>query len=1019
MAFMKKNRRRFLAIALATVLVLTQIPVIRTGKVVAKDIVSFTKIWETKSEDNVKCQPIDALDGGVYGINADLGNGKMDKLVKVKDGSLLWRSQDQVASIGQNFWPIMDFGDKVVYAGLTEDLKRDSNVLEFGFFCYKSDGTKLWEKKYTFDGVIPTFRPYKDKIWLVYDNYVRVIDPSTGNETGKLDLGPSNPKPMSANSITDGGGGGLGNENLKLFFMTLSQDTMVLHQLEGVRAYEITPESTLKLKWFKKYEPGQLTLFDLMLMIQANTEIFLMTNGGGFTCYDSKNGQEIWSVKEEESFFSLIFYNKTHIIKSDLFGSSCYEVKTKQVLWKKDSMILPTAFDDRIIVTNAMIGNDLEVEKNVAILDISTGTQMTTLKENNVSSAVISGNNLYLTKENQLVKYTKCNPCSCDLDVSWKDSKAEKITTEICSLETKEFSISLKNTSKEMTIDCSIASSSNKLMPEATSIKLEPGKQALIKATYSSSIDEPDTTECSIFVTSSCGKSANLLLGVKKTPSCKEKLKKVAQVESQESYIFGNILVSIKYTDDGYFDSLVGTDLSTGKTIWTIGTDKIEDVSSLSIYYMDKDSFICMGDQDELKWFKIDTKGNIIWKRTGGVFMVPNLPIMAIGYEKEVNLDLFDAQTGKNIMTGFRSKPWASMVPIAQYKENYIFSIDGNNSFAMYDTQGKKIWDDVENLCLWKSDFSIGHIYQFETFVSEEPEIVLPYKAIFSKIVPDTLVKTWSVEIEGIPEIIGETKDKVWLKTRFGIYCIDTANGKTVWSMVNDKIEFGETLSVDNKICVLTTPFISDTNDVLSTSMVVLEAQTGKNTTKINVGDSVKLIQDGKNVYSFSNIDTDEGQQFEAYCFDKTTWKEIWKIKEKGYIHTVGSKSFLLTGNNELSWWEDGKNIGKTKISPVQTRENHLSQLRIDWIGEKIYVTGTNDLSVYNSKTSAMLLRIRHEGKRSLWNDGRYRIFVGNYKFSLDIGEYLLENLMAPCWYDGHLYIASDSKLMVFKPTDK
>lgn len=1018
--------RRIVTGAIAAVLFLTPMSSFRISDIlVAKEPINYTKTWETKLEDNVLCVPVVSEDGSIYGINANVTIGQKGKLVKVKDGNLLWSSQEEVVALQQNVWPIIIVNDNVVFAGISKEIEKLDTEFEFVFYGYKADGRKSWEKNYTFSGVIPSYRCHEDKIWLVYDNYVRIIDPATGEETNKLDLGPTNPKPLSSNSILEGGGGGLGYDNFKLYFLTFSENILVLQQLDGIRAYEITSELSLKLKWFKKTETNELSITDLSLILQSNSEIFLLSNpGGGFKCFDTKTGEEIWTINSEDSFFTFYFYNKTHVIKISLSGVSCYEVKPKKLLWERDKLIIPAAFDENIIVTNAAIDEDFEVNKQVSILDVSTGDVIVKLKEENVNSAVISGDDLFLVKENQLLKYTKCNPCLCELEVFWKDTKTDKLSSDICSMESKEFDIILENTSKDAVIDCNLSTSSTSLNLSKNSAKMEPGKQIIVKATYSSSLNEPEVTECKVSVSSSCGKSFELMLDIKKTSSCKDKLKKFFEYEVYTSHIFGNTMVSMQMKeDDSEFAALVGIDLLTGRTLWTIDREKLEGVGSfIHIVYREKDSFICVSGNDELSWFKIDIKGKIIWQRKGGIFMNPHTPILTFNNdwnEDESTFDLFDVKTGQNVISGLTDNLRFGLTPIAQFKDKFLFSIGSSDvGYMLCDSKGNRIWEKQLQLCLNKSVFSTDFIYLVEKLPPKENDFDESFKMSVSKASPDNLKKAWSVEIEGTPEIINETKDKLWLKTRFGIYCISSSNGKIIWSIADGKYEFGKAILANGKICVGASPYLSEESVSLANSMLVLEPDTGKKVVGIDIGDSIEIILEDQFVYSYGTFESDEGQKCNIHCIDNTNWKEKWSISVEGYPVIVGNKTFILN-NNELTWLEEGKIVGKTKLTSVPALEDEdEDQLKIDWDKSKVFVSTPGELLAYDSKTSTLAWRIKSETSQTLYRRDGHTIVTGN-KNNKDGDQSMFDYVQTPCWVEGNIFISSQGKLTVYRSVEE
>lgn len=1030
--------RRILAGVVVLALAFSQAPIAGIGLATAKDPINYSKVWETKLEDDLTCVPVVASDGNIYGIDATEPGSETGNLVKIKDGALVWRSQDELKTLLTEIWPVLVTDENAIFSGLSSEKSKLEEDIEFVMIGYSTDGVKAWDKKIKLTSTIPTYRLYKGNVWLVYDNYARVINPKTGEETHKIDLGPTNPKPTKKTipktlfdklgnksfmleMFGEGDKGKPDIEDFQINFLVFSGDVMILHQLDGTRAYDISSDNNLTIKWYKKYDKENVSLLSLLLLFQANPTIFLTSDASGSAkCFDSSTGEEKWTLNSDGGFLSFFFYNSTHVILVTLSGTSCFDALTKNLLWQKESMLLPVTFDENIMVLTSSVSDDFEVNKQVELIDISTGSSISKMMEYDVVNAAIRGSDLFLVKKNQLIKYSKCNPCVCDIEVYWKETKSDVIESNLCSMDSKSFEISLKNTGKEGVIDCKISPSSNKISISVNNIKVEPGQEVLVNAVYSSSINEPETFEGKVLVSSSCGKVTELKLNIKRETSCKEKLSKLFDVFCSDVYVFGNTMIYFQETSDYEFISMKAIDLKTGNQLWSLDSKSFDNVTDLYVVFRDNNSLLCASEEDEVKWFKVGIDGKVLWKRTGGYFIYQYLSIRGkrsdMHREDTVKMDLFDITTGKNVITGFKFKPNSNLIPVSQIKDKILFSYYENN-YILYDAKGKVIWDKAFRLVQNNATFKTETLYIAKEGVSQE-DVDLTKLA---KVNPETLKPFWSVNVAGFPTILSETKDRILIYTKGGLYCFNSANGKIIWSLADGKNEYGKAILTNGKICVGQYPLLINEDDVIINSFIVLNADDGKKISETKIDDTVVFEQDDKNVYANCSWESDEGEQCYIYSIDKTSWKVSWKISVPGKAVKLGKKTFLYNDNNELSWWEDGKMVGKYQIELPMEPDPVFGgkSFNLSWDKDFIFISSFFELTVINSKTSSMAWKIKQEIDQD-W-DKRYFHFINlglnekPYDEDDEETHQMYIKVSTPCLINGMVFITDQEKLVAYK----
>ncbi|MBP7732607.1 MAG: PQQ-binding-like beta-propeller repeat protein [Caldisericia bacterium] len=395
--------RRTIVGVIVAALLLAQIPIINSKLAVASDKLSYNKVWETKAEDRISFKPAIAEDGSMYGVCSDKNSEYLNKLIKVKDGAVVWESEEEVGSETFFVDKIMLADNLVISAGLSSP---DDDSAQLLFVCYNTDGKKLWDKQYGLSTVLPSYELHNKNIWMIFDNSVRVIDAKTGEETHKIDLESANTQP-SPNG--EGDDDDVGIEDFQLYFLSFSGNTLLINQLYKIRAYDVAEDFTLKLKWQKDFDEDDwgMMFLNMLLGAQANQDVLIAADSeASIKCFNPNTGEEMWTLDFGDSFLALFMYDQSHMIMMSLTGTSCFDVKTKKLLWQKDSLLFPRVMDKDVFVTVGSIEN-LNLEDGVEVFDINNGEKLCQIDEKGVSDILVSGDNLYIIKTNQISMYSK------------------------------------------------------------------------------------------------------------------------------------------------------------------------------------------------------------------------------------------------------------------------------------------------------------------------------------------------------------------------------------------------------------------------------------------------------------------------------------------------------------------------------------------------------------------------------------------------------------------------------------
>ena len=395
--------RRIIVGVVIAVLLLAQAPFINLRQAKASETQGYTKAWETKIEEKISFKPAIAEDGSLYGVCSNKDSKYVNKLIKVKDGIVVWESEEEVESGIFSVDEAMLTDNLVISAGL---LEPDEDSTKLFFVCFNTDGKKLWDKQYVISTVLPSYKLHNGNIWLIFDNDVRVIDIKTGEETHKIDLESSNHQP-SPN--VEGDDDDVGIDDFKFYFLSFSGDTLLINQLNIIRAYNVNEDFTLKLNWEKKFDENDWTLMLLNMLLggQANQDVLIAADSeASIKCFNPNTGEEMWTLNFGDSFLALFMYNRSHLIMMSLTGTSCFDVKTKKLLWQKDDLLFPKKLGKDIFVTVGSI-EDLNLEDGVEVFDINNGEKICQIDEKEVNDVLISGDDLYIIKSKQICMYSK------------------------------------------------------------------------------------------------------------------------------------------------------------------------------------------------------------------------------------------------------------------------------------------------------------------------------------------------------------------------------------------------------------------------------------------------------------------------------------------------------------------------------------------------------------------------------------------------------------------------------------
>ena len=1008
--------RRIIVGAIAFVLMFAQVPGMVSNQVKADGKIGYTKVWDTNPQEKLIFTPTVADDGSIYGVG---GTGLISKsgearLYKVSEGKVVWKSEEELQSLPFNIWPVILHDNLVIAAGGVDYGSNDKDEFKMMFVCYTKDGKKVWDKKIELTRTIPSFQLHDGNIWLVYDETLSIINPKTGEVTKQVKL--SDLKPSSAVKVNDEGDDE--DTDIDINMLTFAKDTMMLAQLKKIRSFKIGNNFDLKLNWQKDFSDESSSygmVMNMLLELQANPEIFLVSESESeVTCFETVTGKEKWKMGLGSFGFGMFFYNSKNVVLLSSTGTSCYKADNKESIWESQSAFIPIAMSDDYIYTGALYG--LDSVATVDIIDIKTGDKVSQVMEPNVASVVLAGDDIYLTTAEKICKYTKCDPCVCDVDAIWKSTGKTAIDTEICPLETKEFELVVSNTGTKNFVDCMLSSSSKKVTFSADKVRLEAGKSVTVIVKYSAGLNEPDKTDVDIKAAFSCNKEIELTLNVKKAGSCKEVLQKQYSLSGTEFNLFGNVLVYPELKRSGLFNvkfnGFKGVSIDDGKKLWSVGKDQLDGASEVDIEKRDGNLMVCHGSTDDGEvWAGIDTvTGEVVWKRSNGqpLVMDDNIQISCSEDEENSSVDLFDIHTGKNIISGLQLPCESDITPMCKVGQDmYIFESYPDESKICCDVTGKVIWNKGIRICNNWTTYKLDNFYLEVPSSSKEEDLkndFLPFKLSMAD--PITLKETWTVDIVGNPTILQESKDKVWVSSAGGIYCFNIADGKLVWFDGDDRFGWNEPVIVNNSFCV-ERYLREDSKDKSETDkFLVIDPKDGSRVFEKEIKNYISFEQKDDLLYVSDEYYDEKVEMTSVHCFKIADWKLLWTATGKGTPIGCGSKMVFKTREGFYSWFEEGKLVGQfdTGSGKYDYMDFFGGSPCVSWVDDKIFITKSNSLFAVDAKTSKQLWKYSSSDES---DQTRIVIEGGDWIF----GRYY----STPCAIGDKILLTENNKLTVYK----
>lgn len=361
----------------------------------------FKKVWETDPVDNIGFTPAIDKDGNAWGLNMVPKNPENSNLVKLVDGKVAWTSKEEYLLADSLFSPSVMFHDNLVIAsGVGMDFNDAGLVMTVDFHCYTLDGELRWERVLTAENSFITYQYFKGDIWLACKNNFQIIDPATGKDVKTITI------PQTGKTSTKRLLKGFGGDSLDINMFFVFDDMIVLNNLDIVRAMKVSDELEPSLVWQKTVPTGDfLYLMNLMLWMSANPSIFLSCESESLVkCFDTKTGNEKWSMEGDLLSLALLKYNDKYILKSTLDAIECFDASNNTLLWRSNKLYFTSTFNDQYIFAYDLV--DLDSATRMTVLDIKTGEVVTEIDFDGFPSVTVFGNSFYVTHNGKLAKYS-------------------------------------------------------------------------------------------------------------------------------------------------------------------------------------------------------------------------------------------------------------------------------------------------------------------------------------------------------------------------------------------------------------------------------------------------------------------------------------------------------------------------------------------------------------------------------------------------------------------------------------
>lgn len=919
-----------------------------------------------------------AKDGLVYGINFNVYNSSKINLVCIDNGKIAWTGEENFLNYHE-LWSTILFENTVIAAGVASQDNSDNNFPLM--VCYTLDGKKIWDKKLESQKYMPTYTLQNGKIWIVSERVLHVLDPKTGLELKKVDLSKDFP---SAPSDSDGIlSYPSDRRRLNVIYIRLAGDLMFLFNENYLKNYQIKDDLSLEFRWEKAMPRGGEDKYPLNVNYstwsQANNEFFISIDSENqIACYDSKTGDQKWDMGIEGVIYSHVIYNKIYLFVTTSIGENleCYNISEQRKMWDKKGFDVAWYIADKYVylMSNPYTTDDVGLE----LVRLRTGGTITKVTEQGARMFIVDGDNVFFLKERSVSKYTMCNPCACNVNVSWKANGKDTIDIEVCRLEGKRLEIQIENPNEKAIVECVLSTSQGMYSLSESSISVGPGETKIVTVSCSVGMEFPEELSGLINVKTNCNQTFKLGIEAKKSNDCKEKLKKNWSIPKGDFLKFDDVLVRLNYEYTGFVDTklteMTAFSSQTDKTLWTITSlDLMPNGGQMNIIDVVGNLMVLnLMSESADRWVAINGKdGKIVWKRKHG------LPARyGVSYETECSaqsqataIDLFDIATGNTLISKLKVECNSNVRMVCKIGQNYlvyVFKYDKNNHDKKIDDQphawlvrsdGKVYWKKNLTPCLMNDKYEYDSLYLIRDMEPEEENNDY-FKCKLAKVDPIKLKELWSTTVDGNPSIVMQDENKVVFYYYGGISCHNPVDGKKLWSYSDEN--HGMSDPVIAKGLLFTQTWNRDNKNPEKNKMYVIDPSTGKNMHEMEFEWYASYFWDENRLFVVDENWGLKPKKNTVYCIDVDNWQTLWTTVGYGELVHVGEKLIFDDGKN-VSWFEKDKMVG-TFVTSQSNSENEGYAGRAsdqhEWFDDLMFVRKRKSLWVLNANDSSVIVQI-------------------------------------------------------------
>lgn len=1009
--------RRILFGVAAAVFMLSGVVLPGYGKSM-EDNIGFAKVWETSLDDRVTMDPVISKDGRLYGINSYVSDLSENKLMCIQEGKVAWSSQESFSTYEGSLLQTL-LVDNLVIAGDYLEVDKDENKKSFLLICYTVDGKKVWDKKMKLNEYSPSYEVYKGNIWLMNEKIIHVLDAKTGNELKKIDLSKTvQNQALRVNSTFNP----KIEDKLRYAEIIFVGDSMLLYDEKNYRSFKVTDELSLEQKWERelpKTSDGYPIRSNFMTWYQANEDFFLMAEDESkIVCRSTETGDINWSMDYEEIVYSTIKYNKSFMLIGDYGPFSCYSIANQSLAWTYKNEGYPAVLSDKYVYFIIDDRNGPRVE----LARLRAGGTITKVNETDFDWIVVNENDMYFLKRNGICKYSMCNPCACNVNVSWKENGKDTIEFEICNLDEKKLEILIENPNDKAIVECIFKTSSEMFSMSDNSIAVGPNEKKTVFLICTVGMEYPETFDGYVEINTNCNQTFKLNIKGKKASSCKEKLNKNWSLPSGNFFNFGDVLVRYEEESTGMFDSkltgLTAFSKTTGKSIWSVASselmpdcDRIElddVVGNLMIIQLLSPS--------RNGWVAINCiDGKIAWKRDSGMPASFGQWYKTACSPKSLSTytDLFDVATGKTIVSKLKLECNSSAKLACKIGSDYLIYVYTDSTFKtgqkkedepnawLVRPDGRVYWKKNLYACLAKDNFEYESLYLVRNLEPEDDENDY-IKCKIAKVDPIKLDVIWSTIVDGYPSIVMQDESKIVFSYYGGISCYNPKDGNKLWGYSDEN--HGMSYPVQVKGLLYTQTWNRDDKSPEKNQMYAIDPQTGKNMHEMEFDWYAHYYWDGKLLYIVDENWSLKPKKNIVHCINVDTWEILWTATGYGELAHVGEK-LIFDDGQIVSWFENGKQAGSYDTSSSSTSYGNYynASKQYEWIENSLYIAKNEKLWVVDAKTSSLILKLANGKKqdRSLIEFG-FEMWDGKSVF------------VTPCVLDGKILYGQNSLMEQF-----